>query len=290
MDSTPILLTIFRHQPRGLPLRQLDLECQLSHQAPFAICLLDAWLEIQTPTGIIVSEGRLLYTKHNRIQPALLRPSSSTLASIIIPLSAAVLKKIEEQRAGGDLVLVVSSRVQVCESIPTAPGKTQEVLGVPYESHFHTNQHSDHVEYKIPQSDWVKALRGLNWSELELIEFPAPTGTASPALNRAMKRLDDALDHYRRGSWEDSMASCRKAFEAVIKDATGNDDLSQAEAAFLALVPDPEKARLINDLVKTFAPFLHLGRHELARRVPIGPKDALLALHLTASLLAYFAQ
>ena len=83
------------------------------------------------------------------------------------------------------------------------------------------------------------------------------------------------------------MSSCRKAFEAVIKDTIGKDDLSNAEAAFAALVSQPEKAARINELVKSFAPFLHLARHEQHPPIPIRPNDAMLALHITAAVLGY---
>jgi len=162
-----------------------------------------------------------------------------------------------------------------------------ESLGVPFETYFCSHQHQDHVEYKIPQSDWIKALRGLNWSELDLIEIPARARSDVPQLTRAFKRFDDAVDFYRRGDWEESMSSCRKAFAALIKDTKGTDDLSQGQSAFAALISDAEKARLLNELVKTFAPFLHLARHEQASPIKIEPKDAMLALHLTASALSY---
>jgi len=163
-----------------------------------------------------------------------------------------------------------------------------QILGVPFETRF-VNGYNDYIEYTISQSDWVKTLRGLAWSELELLELPSATITASPRLARAHKRFAEAQEFYRRGDWEETMTNCRKVFEAVIKDTTGKDDLSESEAAFQALITDPAKAKSVNDVIKSFAPFLHLARHEQRPPISIKPEDAMLALHITGSMLAYLA-
>jgi len=163
-----------------------------------------------------------------------------------------------------------------------------QILGVPFETRF-VNGYNDYIEYTISQSDWVKTLRGLAWSELELLELPSATITASPRLARAHKRFAEAQEFYRRGDWEETMTNCRKVFEAVIKDTTGKDDLSESEAAFQALITDPAKAKSVNDVIKSFAPFLHLARHEQRPSISIKPEDAMLALHITGSMLAYLA-
>ena len=135
-----------------------------------------------------------------------------------------------------------------------------------------------------------KLLRGLNWSELELIELPSANAATSPQLSRALKRFQDAQDFYRRGHWEESMGSCRKAFEALVKEITGKDDMSQADAAFAAFISESGKAKLLSEVVKAFTPFLHLARHEQVPAIPIEPKDAMLALLFTASTLSYLAK
>jgi hypothetical protein len=225
---------------------------------------------------------------HNQIEGALLWPSKQTLAALVIPLSSAVLRKIEDQRAGGDFVLRISARVRVCQSVIRQ--QEPETLGVPFETYLRSNEYASGVDYKIPQSDWIKNLRALNWSELELVELPAQLAKSSPQLARAFKRFDEALDFYRRGDWEASMSSCRKAFEALIKDTIGKDDVSLGQAAFMTLISEPEKAKLINELVKAFTPFLHLARHEQHPATKIRPEDALFALQITVSTLLYVAK
>jgi hypothetical protein len=247
--------------------------------------VLDAWLNVETANGLRLAEGRLFYTLHNLVDPAVIPAGGHALASIIIPLPPLTLQQIEQRRAGTDLILRVHSRVRICRLY--AQGETQ-VLGAPFETRF-VRDHNDYIEYKIPQSDWIKTLSGLAWSEIELLELPSATVTASPYLARAHKRFEEARAFYRRGDWEETMTNCRKVFEAVIKDTTGKDDLSGSEAAFKTLIAEPAKATPINDVIKAFAPFLHLARHEQRPPVAIKPEDAMLALHITGSLLAYLA-
>src|SRR6266568_3499848 len=285
MKSIPLTLTIYEHRPRGLPTRQLERCCRVSHPAPIPLCILDAWLTVETPDGLQLSEGRLFYTMHNLVDPAVISAGEQGLASIVVPLSPVTLQKIEERRAGTDLILRISSRVRTCQLY--AQGETQ-VLGAPYETRF-VHGYNSYVEYTISQSDWIKVLSGLAWSELELLELPSATITASPYLARACKRFEEAQGFYRRGDWEETMINCRKVFEAVIKDTTGKDDLSESEAAFKSLITEPTKAKSINDVIKSFAPFLHLARHEQKPPISIKPEDAMLALRVTGSMLAYLS-
>jgi len=58
--------------------------------------------------------------------------------------------------------------------------------------------------------------------------------------------------------------------------------------AINSLISDAQKAERINELIKSLANYLHLGRHEQLPNLIIMPIDAQLALHLTGALLAYF--
>jgi len=284
MESVPLPLTVFEHRTYGLPTRQLELMCQVTNPVPFPLCILDAWLKVEALRGLLLVEGRLFYIMHNRIEVAVIPTAKQGLASIVIPLPAMTLQQIEQCREGTDFTLRIFSRVRACPLY--VQGDTQ-ILGAPFETQF--GGPNGYFEYTISQSDWIKALRGLGWSELELLELPSAKIAASPHLARAYKRFEEALEFYHRGDWEETMINCRKAFEAIVKDTTGKDDLSEGETAFRELITEPEKAKSINEVVKSFTPFLHLARHEQIPPVPIKPKDAMLALHVTGSILIYFA-
>ena len=276
----PISLAISRIQPHGLPNRRLEVLCNVSHSGSLPLCLLDAWLQVVTGKGVPVAEGRLFYPLHSLIDAALWDPNQRYQGHLVIPLNSETLARIEEERAGTDLTFRIESRVRLCAVVQQG---TEQLLGVPYETRFADGQ------YTIPQSDWIKILRGLNWSELDLLEIPSAAISASPNLARAYKRLEDGQNFYRRGDWEEAMSNCRKAFEALIKDTAGKDDLSQGLDAFTRLINQKDKAEQINALVKTFTQFLHLARHEQHPAVPITRGDAQLAIQVTASTLGYIA-
>lgn len=288
MSSVPINLAIVHHQAHGQPQRRLELTCHLSHSAPHPFCLLDAWLRIEGPNALAIAEGPLLYTRNAKIRAAMLWPNDTNLATLVIPFSNAVLQHLEDLRGGGDLALTIWSQLRISQGVKNALGSV-DMLGVPFESHLQSTKHGDHIEFKLPQSEWVKILRGLQWSELDLIELPMTTSTSSNFI-RALKRLQEGVEAYRRGQWEPSMSNCRKAFEALIKDTSGKDSLSETEATLSALISDAQKAKAINGLVRSLSSFLHLARHEHAESIDIGPKDALLALHVTAATLSYLAK
>lgn len=284
----PLLLTIHRNQPYGFPDRRIELFCSISHKHPGPLCLLDSWIEVTEAKGLRIAEGRLLSTQHSLIRGALLWPEETTPATLLIPMSSSVLRHIEERRAGGDCSWTITSRARTCKVF--AEPEKPEVLGVPFETFFCSSAHSDRVEHVFPQSDWIKVLRNLNWSELELTELPS-VNLAGSQFGRAVKRYEEAQDFYRRGEWEECMSSCRKVFEVLVKEVSGADDMSRSEAVFQQLVSGAAvKGKLANELVKAFTPFLHLARHEQAAPVSLGPKDAMLSLHFTWSILCYLTK
>lgn len=61
--------------------------------------------------------------------------------------------------------------------------------------------------------------------------------------------------------WEESMLNCRKAFEAIIQDATGENDMGKAHQVFMSIIGEDEKAKCFDSLTKSLGEFLHLGRH-----------------------------
>jgi hypothetical protein len=287
MEYMPLGLTIYEHRAYGPPSRQLELRCKVGHSSPLPIYIQDAWIKIEALNGLLIAEGRLFYTLNAFAKSAVIPVADQGDANIVIPLSPTALQQIEHRRAGKDLILKIGSRVR---AFLLHEQGNMNVLGTPFETQF-DHGHTGSVEYKIPQSEWIKVLSGLAWSELELLELPSTKIATSPQLSRAYERFKDAEEFFHRGDWEESMASCNKAFEAMIKDATGEDDISSAKAldALQSLVTAPEKAVHINNIIKSFKPFLHMSRHEQKPPIPIKSKDAMLALHITGSMLSYLS-
>jgi HEPN domain-containing protein len=283
MDVLRLPITIDTLYARGLPRRQLELSCTVKNPAPFDICILDAWIKVQAFTGLNLAEGKLFHPQYALASPAVTHSREECSGVITIELPPTVLHQIEARRAGGDITLRILSRVVACE-VRTETGVT--TLGTPLPTQFEDG-HGGYFEHTIPQSEWVKVLRMLQWSEFELLEFPSRNLQVNPILARALKRLEDAQDCYRRGDWAESMGNCRKAFEALIKDVSGEDKMTGAPKAMRSLIDEEQKAECIDRIVKELGDFLHLARHEQLPPVSIKPEDAEVALRLTGALLVY---
>lgn len=286
MNVPNLPISVLNLHAQRPPRRQLEISCHITNPASFDICILDVWIEVEGLNGLKLAGGKLFQSMHNRVDPAIIPSGKNGLGAIHIDLPVQVLQHIEERRAGGDVKLLLSSRVLLSEVLLVNDIKT---LGIPFETRF-GNVSSDRFEHLIPQSEWIKLLKELAWSELELLELPLAKITATPALTRATQRFEDAQACYRRGDWAETMMDCRKAFEAVIKDVTGEDDLKEATKAFESLIGEPRKAKALNDVVKDLADFLHLARHEQLPPIQIKLEDARLALHLTGAFLAYLGR
>jgi hypothetical protein len=280
MGDFRLSTTITGCQASGLPLRRLDLQCKIQNDSKFSICILDTWISVMTKNGLTIAEGKILTMYHALADLAIIKPGQFGHGVITIHLPAIVLRCLEEHRSGGDIDLSIHSRVLACE---VRQKDRVVILGQPRE----TRLGHDSLDYHIPQSEWVKHLKMLAWSEIELIELPARTPQAKPNLIRALERYNDALDCYRRGMWDETLLNCRKSFEALIKVTGGSDDMARASEAVNSLVSDGQKAKIINEIIRSLADFLHLGRHEQLHDLKIVRCDALLSLHLTGALLEY---
>ena len=160
---------------------------------------------------------------------------------------------------------------------------------MPFETQF-INGGSGRFEYVIPQSEWIKILKNLLWSELEVLEVPLSRIRSIPLLARAVSRFEDAQECHRRGDWEESMLNCRKAFEAIVQDATEQSNMKKANQAFIFIMGEGAKADRLNELAKSLGDFLHLGRHENLPDITIKRADSELALLLTGAILTYLGQ
>lgn len=274
-------------QPYGEPppRRSLRLECRIGNPTKADICILDCWIRVTDGTSMVIAEGKLFQQKHAPAYPATIRAGEKGVGAIHIDLSSEAMHRLEEHRAGKDLTLWFDSRVLISS---IEPMNDQHVLQQPFETQFGSDS-GGRFEYLIPQSEWIKLLRSLAWSELEVIEMPLSRIRSSQPLARALSYFEDAQRNYRIGHWDQSMVSCRKAFEAIVHDGCGELDMKKALQVFESIMGEGEKAKRINELAKEFGNYLHLARHDNPE-VKICRADAELALWLTGSFVAYLGQ
>ena len=285
MTLPNIELTVTRHYAEPPPYRCLKLDCQVAPSPTFELCILDTWSTVRITNGRVIAEGKILLFHYARINPATLRVREGGVATFVIPLPGHILHSVEEARAGGDLELSITTSALVSPLRADNPMH----LATPKESAI-ASPGSHDLAYKIPQSEWLKLLRQLQWNELELIELPRAWGPPSKTTDRATVRFDDALDAYRRGDWDDSMATCRKAFEALLQDLSGTTDMAKVETALSSYLGEGPKAKRLNALIRELGQFLHLARHEPPEDVIIKRSDASLSLQMTGAILRYLGQ
>ena len=95
----------------GPPKRKLVLTCHVTNPMEFDLCILDAWIKVETISGLKLAEGKLFQSMYNRVDPAIIPPKENGSGAFHIELLSKVLQNIEEQRAGGDVIFLFSSRV-----------------------------------------------------------------------------------------------------------------------------------------------------------------------------------
>lgn len=287
------VLSIIRWEARGLPSRALIMHCEVRNPNPGTLFIADSWLEVRLDGGHggpILADGRLFHPLYNMVDPAVLkgRESDKGQGEITIPLNPSAIQSIENHRRGGDLVLQIDSRVLLCP-VYEGPSSMKSVLSAPIKSRFSLDGNDGRIQCKIPQSEWIKLLPRLDWSEIELFELPREFLRSHPRLARARERLKDAETSLARGNWEGVLQDCRKAFEAAAIAVTGEEEHQVALPKLRSLLGEGAKGESLNALALAFGKFFHLGRHEQPEVVTFDRPDAVLTLRITASLLDYLA-
>lgn len=284
-------MSVVGYEARGLPSRALILRCEISNPNPGDLYIADGWLEIRGAGGVRVAEGRLFHPLYNMVDPAVVSGGGAkkSLGDIVIPLSSSAIQLLEERRNGGDLPLQIDSRILVAGVI-TGPDGHQLVLSAPIESRFSSSAVGGSIELRIPQSEWVKLLRQLEWSEMELMELPMTLLRSEPRLARARDRLKEAESCLTQGDWDGVLQNCRMAWEAAAIGLTGEESHRVALPKLAAYFGKGPKAEQLDSLAKKLGEFLHLARHDQPDHVSITRADAVLGLRITASLLDYIAR
>lgn len=284
-QTVRLIARITRVYGEGPPLRQLTITCVMTNPTHDDLCILDAWVRVEALSGLTIAEGKLLHMEHALAFPPVVTASKEATAKINIPLPNPVIYQLEQLRGGSDLPLRIHSKI-LAAVVSDSPTNT---FFRPIQTIFEDRGHTGYIEHTIPQSDWVKLLRTIRWSELELVELPSGEIRGDQRLARALGRLEDAQECYRRGLWEESIVNCRKVFEALIKDVGGKDTMEASEEVLGSIVDPKTKAETINSLVLALTKFTQLARHEQLPQIPITPADAALSLRISSALLSFLA-
>lgn len=265
---------------KSAPQREIEFDIILTHSYSFNLIPVNSDVSLRLQGWDIVRGPYLEYSR-KRVDPAVLPPGDPTFGHLRFPLQLEALRWVEEYRAGKDLEYELTPIIRAFTQDP----KTGE-LGGPFDCHAESRGNT-RISGRIPQSDWVRYLNQLGFSESVLVELPLFANNARFPAARA--RFDEATDHLRRGEWDAAMASCRKMFEALA-GAKGSDRSERPNPKLLREFFDStDKGEALNALLESLTAFLHLARHEQGAEsgIRITAADAHVAVVFSGELLRY---
>jgi hypothetical protein len=217
------------------------------------------------------------------VKPSILHPGEEhTTADFHVPLSREAISLIEDRRTG-DVEYAISAYLMVAPVV----GEETPVLGIPHGAVVVGRFGNSFGREKIPRSQWLELLQSMGWDETLLIELPYRlSGRAHPV---ATSRWEEAMQHYRQGDWEETLAACRKVFEMLAYEKTAEGSAQPDMRRLREWFEPSDKGNHLNEMLTAFGKFLHLARHQQSPTsgIRIGKDDAMLALTTTAALLRY---
>lgn len=246
---------------------------------------LHIWTRVRAMDGnVLVAEGD--FAKPWRGEPPSLYVypyNSRILFDLYLPFSDAVLADIEAHRQGKDMSLEFSGEVTYSFAHMDPPSRGHYFMGEP--RWIPLTPHGMAITHAIPQSEWLKLMAQMRWQDYKTLEIPR---NSNAKIARAYKQLEEASTHYRNGRWDTCMFHCKKAYEAAMRDASGEDDLKKAAAVVLKNQPG-EKGEKLNDLLLALGEYTHLARHEGKNPVSLDRFDAAQCLFMTTAAVDFIA-
>ncbi len=137
--------------------------------------------------------------------------------------------------------------------------------------------------FSIPRSEWYEyVLKPTRLEDYLFLEMTIPRGEQATNWRAALDHLRSAEQAYAQGDSPAVFAHLKAACEA----------LPGAPQQIFAALPDNEKRKEVNELVKAYTSFLNAGRHvsktgETEGQFPVDHRDASFALALAKVLLSY---
>ncbi|MEW6058518.1 MAG: hypothetical protein AB1540_18130 [Bdellovibrionota bacterium] len=283
-----LVLQVQTVSAQGPPCRSIELDCILENKfgGPSEVAILEAWVTVVTARNLTVADGFCLRQHHVRTERATFRTGIRYLCKISLPLNAELIEAIEKERHGQDIEFLIRSRVLVApiQSMSMEARQSTFILAPPEEIEFVDSRGSSPIRHPIAESEWIKILTQLKWSEIELFEVPMEAFSADTELQRAIGLVRTAQERFQQGDWDGTLESCYRAFEAASVDAGQTQEKKENFKKLLDRVGGGEKSERLNTLIKSLNNYCHLGRHEDFPAVTITCADARAVLRCTLSI------
>lgn len=194
----------------------------------------------------------------------------------VVLLSDRGLEYFEERRKGGDAQLTLQYRYRL--SFFSSKSSREEVKW----------SRSESDSFIVPQSEWVKRLREMEWSDVVLFEIPILPLKSCEKLVAALDLLRGAEGSLRGGDYKEVLANCSRALESAKQHfRTEGDGTKDFEALVSSVyLNEGNKVGSVNAFIKALTGVAQFGRHESAPAVHVSREEAELVY---ASTVAFFS-
>ncbi len=204
------------------------------------------------------------------------------------------LEKARTARESGDIEIrvILNGLGAVLHSLDPAQRNSPDLLVDPSELNIRTYSEERRSEtLRVDRDVWLGLLNNIGFERYTVFELPARTLKSVPQLEPALESLRRAEDNFRHSDWNGVLVESRAAIEAAGGAMAPTGQLPAGYAALWAAMFSEEKDHAkrapIDETVKAFSAFLHLGRHRKPPFWPIDRRDALFALRVTLAFFEY---
>jgi hypothetical protein len=180
-------------------------------------------------------------------------------ATLIAPLSTEALRFIEDRRQGRDVALQLTLRARWQEALD--PARDGAVADRPVYVGGPVSWETSAVTIQIPQSEWLKRLSELRWSETELFEVAAHPFRDDEKLAESYQFLREAETALRQTDYNGVLCKCFQGIEAAQQYALQGDTRKGFELLLALAFPMPEeKGEAISGILRRLREYAVLGR------------------------------
>lgn len=208
--------------------------------------------------------------------------------TLLLSADHALLRRIEEERKGRDVVLSLAISVYaIPRDLKDLPSGITAV-----KLHDANTPGNAYCAIKLSKSEWLELLKTVGYGEYHLAEIPLPRIRKVKALDASLQHIQRAWEHFLNGSDRETLAACYDAVEKLAKESL-NPNSKPDQNAFskiLSGVGSPEKIHKVSQVLSQCTSLLQLGRHEHKPAVELDHRDAELAILLTHACVAYLSK
>lgn len=151
--------------------------------------------------------------------------------------------------------------------------------------------HKTEPKLNVPRSEWIKILKQLKYSEIELFEVNKLSFSEDEKLKQAFGYVREAETQLRSGNYDGVLADCRSAIESLAKYASEGQVKQGFELIMEKVFPEIQKKQdPFKSLLKNISDFSQLGRHAEYPHLTISRDEAEFILISTLNVFSFLSR